>query len=200
MRSSRCCSANAARTRFPNTTSRTTGTTRMNLRLVPLLLVLSPAACSKSEAPAAAADAPAGTRTRPPPRTPTTPPPRLRRAWTRNPRRSSPTRRRSPPAARRRSKASITPRSRTASRSIRPTAGGSGRGVRYVCPACNSFQPVMRARGSQAARERALHLRAGAVRRHLGPLRARLLRLRFDGTWCRAPMTCFTTRSTSTRP
>ena len=33
----------------------------MNLRLVPLLLVLSLAACAKSEAPAATGDAPAAT-------------------------------------------------------------------------------------------------------------------------------------------
>ena len=116
----------------------------MNLRLVPLLLVLSLAACSKSEAPAAAADAPAANAPAAANADNTPPPP--------------------PPGVDEESAAVVANAAKIAAGSPPPVEGidyatipngqpldpanGQVEVVEvfgYVCPACNSFQPVMRA-------------------------------------------------------
>jgi thiol:disulfide interchange protein DsbA len=116
----------------------------MNLRLVPLLLVLSLAACSKSEAPAAAGDAPAADAPAAAASANTPPPP--------------------PPGVDEESAAVVANAAKIAAGSPAPVEGvdyvaipngqpfdpanGQVEVVEvfgYVCPACNMFQPLMRA-------------------------------------------------------
>ncbi len=116
----------------------------MKLRLVPLLLVLSLAACSKSEAPAAAADAPAANAPAAANADNTPPPP--------------------PPGVDEESAAVVANAAKIAAGSPPPVEGvdyatipngqpldpanGQVEVVEvfgYVCPACNMFQPLMRA-------------------------------------------------------
>ena len=116
----------------------------MNLRLVPLLLVLSLAACSKSEAPAAAADAPAANAPAAANADNTPPPP--------------------PPGVDEESAAVVANAAKIAAGSPPPVEGidyatipngqpldpanGQVEVVEvfgYVCPACNMYQPMMRA-------------------------------------------------------
>jgi thiol:disulfide interchange protein DsbA len=115
----------------------------MNLRFVPLLLVLSLAACSKSEGPAAAGDAPAASATAA--ANANTPPP-------------------PPPGVDDASAAVVANAAKIAAGSPPPVEGvdyatipngqpfdpanGQVEVVEvfgYVCPACNMFQPLMRA-------------------------------------------------------
>jgi len=116
----------------------------MNLRLVPLLLVLSVAACAKSEAPVAAGDAPAASTPAAAANTNTPPPP--------------------PPGVDNDSAALVANAAKIAAGSPPPVEGvdyvaipngqpldpanGQVEVVEvfgYVCPACNMFQPLMRA-------------------------------------------------------
>jgi thiol:disulfide interchange protein DsbA len=116
----------------------------MNLRLVPLLLVLSLAACSKSEAPAAAGDTPAADAPAAAASANTPPPP--------------------PPGVDEESAAVVANAAKIAAGSPAPVEGvdyvaipngqpfdpanGQVEVVEvfgYVCPACNMFQPLMRA-------------------------------------------------------
>ena len=116
----------------------------MKLRLVPLLLVLSLAACSKSEAPAAAADAPAANAPAAANADNTPPPP--------------------PPGVDEESAAVVANAAKIAAGSPPPVEGidyatipngqpldpanGQVEVVEvfgYVCPACNMYQPMMRA-------------------------------------------------------
>ena len=116
----------------------------MNLRLVPLLLVLSLAACAKSEAPAATGDAPAATPPAAATNTNTPPPP--------------------PPGVDDASAAVVANAAKIAAGSPPPVEGidyatipngqpfdpanGQVEVVEvfgYVCPGCNMFQPTMRA-------------------------------------------------------
>ncbi|MFT3897705.1 MAG: thiol:disulfide interchange protein DsbA/DsbL [Thermomonas sp.] len=115
----------------------------MNLRLVPLLLVLSLAACAKSEAPAATGDAPAANA--PATANAGTPPP-------------------PPPGVDEGSASTVANAAKIAAGSPPPVEGvdyatipngqpfdpanGQVEVVEvfgYVCPACNMFQPLMRA-------------------------------------------------------
>jgi len=116
----------------------------MNLRLAPLLLVLSLAACAKSEAPAAAGDAPAASASAAPAGANTPPP--------------------APPGVDSESAATVANAAKIAAGSPPPVEGvdyvaiangqpfdpanGQVEVVEvfgYVCPACNMFQPVVRA-------------------------------------------------------